>query len=194
MDSSDESGSETTEVTRTVHTHVSVETRYEYGTTVEAYETVPSPPPLPGFLEERSGSVSRSRSSSSSSSSAPGSSHSGEERRVEVEESEEIEVPAWRRVGERFEAESTQVILERKSPEAKVEVLVEVDEGRTSRRSSSSSSSSASERNVVMERRGSTPGPEITLYVKVGNTGLQCVFSNLQAVPELASRPHKSPS
>lgn len=194
MDSSDESASETTEVTHTVHTHVSVETRYEYGTTVEAYETVPSPPPLPGFLEERSGSVSRSRSSSSSSSSAPGSSHSDEERRVEVEESEEIEVPAWRRVGERFEAESTQVILERKSPEAKVEVLVEVDEGRTSRRSSSSSSSSASERNVVMERRGSTPGPEITLYVKVGNTGLQCVFSNLQAVPELNSRPHKPPS
>lgn len=184
MDSSDESASETTEVTiQTVHTHVTVETR-EYETTVEAYDRVPSPPPLPGFLEERSRSRSRSGSSSSSSSCAPGSSHSDEERRVEVEveESEEIEVPAWRRVGERLEVESTEVTWERKSPEAKVEV--EVDVGRTSRRSSSSSSSSGSVRNQVMERRGSTPGPEITLYVKVGNGILQranCPVAHQQA-------------
>lgn len=159
MSSSDENEFE-------AQTYVSVETH-----------GVPSPPPLPPLIEEerdRSGSSASSSSSSSSSSAAsscaPASSHSEDTRQevVEVRVVQEVVTRnEWQREEERVEVVSMETTWETRSAEDHVE---QTDGGRMSRRSSSSSSSSASSgKGRVMEKRESTGGPQITLFVKVGN-------------------------
>lgn len=146
---------------------------------VETYG-VPSPPPLPPLIEEerdRSGSSASSSSSSSSSSAAsscaPASSHS-EDTRQEVEVRvvrEVVTTNEWQREEERVEVVSMETTWETRSAEGRVD---HTDAAKTSRRSSSSSSSSASSgKGRVVERRGSAGGPQVTLFVKVGDTGLK---------------------
>lgn len=147
---------------------------------VETYG-VPSPPPLPPLIEEerdRSGSSASSSSSSSSSSAAsscaPASSHSEDTRREEVEVRvvrEVVTTNEWQREEERVEVVSMETTWETRSAEGRVD---HTDAAKTSRRSSSSSSSSASSgKGRVVERRGSAGGPQVTLFVKVGDTGLK---------------------
>lgn len=156
------------------------ENEFEAHVNMETYR-VPSPPPLPPLIEEerdRSGSSASSSSSSSSSSAAsscaPASSHSEDTRREEVEVHVVQEVVTrneWQREEERVEVVSIETTWETRSAEGLVDHM---DGGRTSRRSSSSSSSSASSsKGRVVERRELADGPQVTLFVKVGNTGLK---------------------